>query len=138
MAEIMRTVKTILLSDMLTNKDSEFNLRTSGLSSNYLDDNVVHAYIDFLFDGAYFVTFSDVEKDIYNADPKRLAKEKYGTTDAFFVIMAMNNFREYEDMDLYTLKGIYIPSEARMTFLINLVKKKLDTGIVLMDYDEEA
>ena len=133
----MRTSKSILLSEMLTNKDNEFNLRTSGLSSNYLDDNVVHSYIDFLFDGAYFVTFSAVEKDIYNSDPKRLSKEIYGTTDAFFVIMAMNNFREYSDMDLHTLKGIYIPSEARMAFLINLVKKKLDTGIVLMDYDEE-
>ena len=137
MSNILRTEKTVKISDILTNANSQFNLRTSGLSTQDYDDNIVHAYMDYLFDGAYFVTFTDIEKSIYTEDPKRLSHALYSTTDLFFIIMAMNNFREYQDMDLFTLKGVYIPSEARMAFLTNLIDKKIQSGIVLMDYDEE-
>jgi hypothetical protein len=138
MANILRTATTVKISDMITNATSEFNLRTSGLSTQYLDDNIVHHYIDFLFDGAYFCTFTDVEKAVYNLDPKRLSKVIFGTTDLFFVIMAMNNFRDYADMDLFSLGGIYVPADARLAFLTNLIEKKIVSGMVLMDYDEEA
>lgn len=50
----------------------------------------------------------------------------------------MNNFRDYADMDLFSLWGIYVPADARLAFLTNLIEKKIVSGIVLMDYDEEA
>ena len=138
MANMLRKSTTIKLSDKIKSSTSEFNLRTSGLSTKYLEDNIVHHYMDFLFDGSYFCTFTDVEKAVYNQDPKRLSKVIFGTTDLFFIIMAMNNFRDYADMDLYSISGIYVPADARMSFLTNLIEKKIVSGMVLMDYDEEA
>lgn len=137
MSEYIRISKTVKLSDIFTDSKTQFNLRTTGLSNQDYDDNIVHHYMDYLFDGAYFVTFDNIEKAKYTGDPKKLSHVLFSTTDFFFIIMAMNNFREYADMDLYSLKGIYIPSEARMSFLQNLIERKINSGIVLMEYDDE-
>ena len=127
--------QSITVSEYISNVDTTLNIRTSGLSSDVLEDNIVDHYIEHLFDLCEVVEFEDADRAIYNKDPKRLSFDLWGTTDLFFIIMIMNDLEHYEDMDTYKINKLYVPSPTRLTFMKKLIDRKLNNNMITMDYE---
>lgn len=126
---------TVLIPEYIRAMDQSLNIRTSGMSSDPLEDNMVDHYIDHLFDLCEIHEFEDSDRPIFNKDPKRLSHHLWGTTDYYFIIMIMNDFDHYEDMDLTKIDRIYVPGISRMTFMKKLLDRKVNNNLVLMDYE---
>ena len=126
---------TISVPEYIRAMDESLNIRTSGMSSDALEDNIVDHYIEHLFDLCEVVEFEDADRPIFNKDPKRLSHDLWGTTDYFFIIMIMNDLEHYEDMDLYKINKLYVPAPSRLSFMRKLVDRKVNNNFVLMDYE---
>jgi len=116
-------VKTISELNGLFN--NTINVHNFSLSDdNPYKNNFVDIYKEELLDNCYVINFSTEEKARYNYDIKTLSYDIYGTTDLFFMIMLLNDFRDYTDMDLIGSDiKIYIPNESKKDFLLNLIYK---------------
>lgn len=127
---------TISVPEYIRAMDESFNIRTSGMSSDALEDNMIDHYIEHLFDLCEILeSFTDVEKAQWNKDPKRMSYDLWGTTDYFFVIMIMNDLDHYEDMDMYKIDKLYVPGPSRLSFLRKLVDRKINDNLIPMDYE---
>jgi hypothetical protein len=127
-------MSTVSLATIFENNKERMTIKTMSMSeTDPLEDNIVDVYIDHILDAAYFVTFTEEEKAMYNKDPKRLAHVVLGSTDYFFIIMILNEFDKPADMDLYKLKGIYIPQEHKIRFLKDLLARKLNGNLKSTD-----
>ena len=126
---MLRTDVVKSIPDYLETMTSTFNMYTSNMGEDSLDFNLIDLYIDELFNDCIRVSFDSMEKAMYNKNPKKLSHALWNTTDLFFIIQAMNDFVDFEDMDLSTRKYIYIPNETSLRFIIELTRKKINGNI---------
>lgn len=70
--------------------------------------NVFNTYVDDILDSALIKTvkFTDDEYNKYQFRPKLLAYDIYGSTDAYFIILAINRILSPKDFTSKTLKMI--------------------------------
>ena len=69
--------------------------------------NIIDDYIDELKEKCLTITLSDSEWIKYRFRPKLLANDVYGTTEAYFLILLLNNIcdiKEFYDKSLKMLK----------------------------------
>ena len=68
----------------------------------YSSDNVLYDYLEEIKSKAVDYTFSDSEYMKYKYRPKLLAYDIYGSTELYFVILAMNNTCNIKDFNKRT------------------------------------
>lgn len=84
----------------------------------YSSDNVLYDYLEEIKAKAVDYTFSDVEYMKYKYRPKLLAYDIYGSTELYFVILAMNNTCNIKDFNKKTIKMLY---KSDMSDLLNAI-----------------
>lgn len=73
----------------------------------YAQDNIIYDYIDELNERAVTLTLTDNEYVKYRYKPKLLAYDLYGSTEVYFVIMALNGMCNIKDFNKRRLKLLY-------------------------------
>lgn len=116
-------VKTIKELNELFN--NSINVHSFALSDDKpYKNNLIAIYKEELLKDCYVIDFTAEEKTKYNFDIKKLSHDIYGTTDLFFLITILNDFRDYTDMDLIGSDiKIYIPNDIKKNFILDLVYK---------------
>lgn len=84
----------------------------------YSYDNVLYDYLEEIKSKAVDYTFSDSEYMKYKYRPKLLAYDIYGSTELYFVILAMNNTCNIKDFNKRTIKMLY---KSDMSDLLNAI-----------------
>lgn len=84
----------------------------------YSSDNVLYDYLEEIKSKAVDYTFSDSEYMKYKYRPKLLAYDIYGSTELYFVILAMNNTCNIKDFNKRTIKMLYMSD---MSDLLNAI-----------------
>ena len=129
MGGVIRTGVVSSIRDYLKEMQSTLNIYTSNMGEDSLDFNLVDIYIDEMFKDCIQVSFENNERAIYNKNPKKLSHAFWGTTDLFYIIMVMNDFKDFDDCDLNSRTYIYIPNKGAMEFLMDLTRKKLNGNL---------
>ena len=84
----------------------------------YSSDNVLYDYLEEIKSKTVDYTFSDSEYMKYKYRPKLLAYDIYGSTELYFVILAMNNTCNIKDFNKRTIKMLY---KSDMSDLLNAI-----------------
>ncbi len=126
---ILRTTQVMSVRDYLKSMETTMNIYTSNLGEDELDFNLVDLFIDEMYNDCIMVEFENNERAIYNKNPKKLSHQFWGTTDLYYIVMAMNDFKDFDDCDLNSRTFIYIPNKSSMEFLLNLMKKKINGNL---------
>ena len=129
MGGMLRTGVVSSIRDYLKEMQTTLNIYTSNMGEDSLDFNLVDIYIDEMFKDCIQVSFENNERAIYNKNPKKLSHVFWGTTDFFYIIMVMNDFKDFDDCDLNSRTYIYIPNKGAMEFLMDLTRKKLNGNL---------
>lgn len=129
MGGMIRTGVVSSIRDYLKEMQTTLNIYTSNMGEDSLDFNLVDIYIDEMFKDCIQVSFENNERAIYNKNPKKLSHAFWGTTDFFYIIMVMNDFKDFDDCDLNSRTYIYIPNKGAMEFLMDLTRKKLNGNL---------
>lgn len=129
MGGMLRTGVVSSIRDYLEEMQTTLNIYTSNMGEDSLDFNLVDIYIDEMFKDCIQVSFENNERAIYNKNPKKLSHAFWGTTDLFYIIMVMNDFKDFDDCDLNSRTYIYIPNKGAMEFLMDLTRKKLNGNL---------
>lgn len=129
MGGVIRTGVVSSIRDYLEEMQTTLNIYTSNMGEDSLDFNLVDIYIDEMFKDCIQVSFENNERAIYNKNPKKLSHAFWGTTDFFYIIMVMNDFKDFDDCDLNSRTYIYIPNKGAMEFLMDLTRKKLNGNL---------
>jgi len=129
MGGVLRTGVVSSIRDYLEEMQTTLNIYTSNMGEDSLDFNLVDIYIDEMFKDCIQVSFENNERAIYNKNPKKLSHAFWGTTDLFYIIMVMNDFKDFDDCDLNSRTYIYIPNKGAMEFLMDLTRKKLNGNL---------
>ena len=66
----------------------------------YSVDNIIYSYMDELKSYRKLVSVSELEKIKYRYKPKLLAYDCYGSTEIYFVLLAINNMCNIKEFDL--------------------------------------
>ena len=82
----------------------------------YAQDNIIYDYLDELKQDAVEYELTDDEYVKYRYKPKLLAYDLYGSTEIYFVIMALNGMCNIKDFNKRKLKLLY---RSRMMELLN-------------------
>lgn len=122
---------TYTLSQFIALKDSDqityrnFSILERSLSDPnivYSINNVIYDYMDELKSYCKLVSVSDLDKIKYKYKPKLLSYEIYGSTEAYFMILAMNGMCNVKEFDLKdNIFKALSPSD--MIRLINTIHK---------------
>lgn len=72
----------------------------------YSTENVLYDYMDELSKMAVNVVMTDNEYNKYCYKPKLLSYDVYGSTELYFVILALNNMCDIKDFNIKKLKLI--------------------------------
>lgn len=110
--------QTYTLDHFITLKDSEpisyrkYSILERSITDNtlvYSIDNIIYSYMDEINEKRKIVTFEDSDVIKYRYKPKLFSYDVYGSTEIYFVILAMNGMygiKEFnlEDKMLYALK----------------------------------
>lgn len=129
MGGMLRTGVVSSIRDYLKEMQTTLNIYTSNMGEDSLDFNLVDIYIDEMFKDCIQVSFENNERAIYNKNPKKLSHAFWGTTDLYYIIMVMNDFKDFDDCDLNSRTYIYIPNKGAMEFLMDLTRKKLNGNL---------
>lgn len=129
MGGMLRTGVVSSVRDYLKEMQSTLNIYTSNMGEDSLDFNLVDIYIDEMFKDCIQVSFENNERATYNKNPKKLSHAFWGTTDLYYIIMVMNDFKDFDDCDLNSRTYIYIPNKGAMEFLMDLTRKKLNGNL---------
>lgn len=129
MGGMLRTGVVSSIRDYLEEMQTTLNIYTSNMGEDSLDFNLVDIYIDEMFKDCIQVSFENNERAIYNKNPKKLSHAFWGTTDLYYIIMVMNDFKDFDDCDLNSRTYIYIPNKGAMEFLMDLTRKKLNGNL---------
>lgn len=73
----------------------------------YAQDNVIYDYISELKKSCIQVVLSDEELIRYRYNPKRLSFDVYGSTELYFIILAVNGMCSFKDFNKKSLKLLY-------------------------------
>lgn len=66
----------------------------------YSIENVIYDYMEEIKQYRKLVAVSDIDKIKYKYKPKLLAYDIYGSTETYFIIMALNGLHNIKDFDL--------------------------------------
>jgi len=81
-------------------------------------DNIIYTYIDELKKYIVPVKLTDMELVRYKYKPKLLAFDVYGSTDLYFVIMALNGIIDVRD---FTMNTINMFKKEHMNILMSYI-----------------
>lgn len=84
----------------------------------YSSDNVLYDYLEEIKAKAIDYTFTDSEYVKYKYRPKLLAYDIYGSTELYFVILAINNTCNIKDFNKRKIKMLY---KSDMSDLLNAI-----------------
>ena len=84
----------------------------------YSSDNVLYSYLDEIKAKAVDYTFTDAEYMKYKYRPTLLAYDIYGSTELYFVILAINNTCNIKDFNKRTIKMLHVSD---MSDLLNAI-----------------
>lgn len=101
------------VSDLITY--SNFSLLETISQIDIPTENLIFDYMDELQRVAVTVRLTDRELQKYKYKPKLLSYDIYGTTEAYFVIMALNNIIDVRDFSMNRIK--MLKSETMKTLL---------------------
>lgn len=73
----------------------------------YAQDNIIYDYLPELNERTVTLTMNDNEFIKYRYKPKLLAYDLYGSTEVYFVIMALNGMCNIKDFNKKKLKLLY-------------------------------
>lgn len=93
----------IALKDMDSMTYSKYSIFEQSLtepSMVYAIDNVIYTYMDELKEQRKLVKISENERIKYAYKPKLLAYDIYGSTETYFVILAVNGMCNLKEFDL--------------------------------------
>lgn len=82
----------------------------------YAQDNIIYDYMNELLESAVEYELTDDEYVKYRYKPKLLAYDLYGSTEIYFVIMALNGMCNIKDFTKRKLKLLY---RSRLIELLN-------------------
>lgn len=108
--------KTATIEDFVACKENDemtyanFSIIAKCLESTnvqYAYNNVIYDYLDELKALAVDVVLSDKDYSKYKYKPKLLAYDIYGTTELFFVIMAVNGICNVRDFNKKKIKMLF-------------------------------
>ena len=66
----------------------------------YSVDNIIYSYMDEIKSYRKLVSVSELQKIKYRYKPKLLAYDCYGSTEIYFVLLALNNMCNIKEFDL--------------------------------------
>lgn len=99
---------------------SQFSILVKCIGKNsvvqYAQDNIIYDYLDELNESAVEYEMTDDEFVKYRYKPKLLAYDLYGSTEIYFVIMALNGMCNIKDFNKRKLKLLY---RSRLLELLN-------------------
>ncbi len=134
---IYRTTPTIKIRDYLDKMSTDYmNIYTSNLGTEELDFNIFELYKDKMFNDCIRVELERDERLLYSKDPKRLSNDLWKTPDLFFTILLMNGWEKPEDMDLTTVKYLYVPGNTILSIVTSLIQKKLNGNLPSFNPEE--
>jgi hypothetical protein len=84
----------------------------------YPTTNLLYDYIKELKSISQLVTMTDLEYIKYIYKPKLLANDVYGSSELYFVILALNNMCNIKE---FTLRKIYLLSKSNMNEILNYI-----------------
>lgn len=99
---------TYRLSDFINLKDNDeftydkyalYMQSYNGEHIIYSSDNSIYTYLDEMKDRSVIYTFSDEEFRKYQYRPKLLAYDLYGSTELYFIILALNDTCNIKDFN---------------------------------------
>lgn len=88
------------MDSMTYSKYAVFEQSLTEPSMVYAIDNVIYTYMDELKDLRKLVRISENERIKYAYKPKLLAYDIYGSTETYFVILAVNGMCNLKEFDL--------------------------------------
>ena len=95
-------------TDEMTYSNYSIKFRSSQQSNIILTaNNIIHDYMDEIKPYIQTVYFSENEYIKYKYKPKLFAYDVYGSTELFFVIMALNGICDIKDFNKRTVKALY-------------------------------
>lgn len=118
-------------SDSITYKN--FSILQKSLQDDslvYSIDNVIYDYMDEINQYKRLVGFSDMEVVKYKYKPKLFSYDVYGSTECYFVIMALNGICNVKEFDLID-HTIWALNPNDMYTIMNLISRAEKTRIAL-------
>lgn len=71
------------------------------------ENNVIYDYIKELKSNTVVLELSDIEYIRYRYNPKRLAYDIYGSTEVYFILLAVNGMCSFKDFNKKKIKVLY-------------------------------
>lgn len=102
--------KTYTIEDLITEGQGDIVTYTKFSLLEKIGDitipteNIIFDYMDEIKEAAVTVRLTDTEFHKYKYKPKLLAFDVYGTTESYFIIMALNNIIDVRDFRSKRLK----------------------------------
>lgn len=131
--------ETYTLSQFISMKDNDeityrnFSILQKSItdpSMIYSIDNVIYDYLEEMKLYRKLVTVSDQEKIKYKYKPKLLAYDIYGSTEAYFILLAMNGMCNIKEFDLLD-NTFWALSPTDMVTFLNTISKAESEYITL-------
>ncbi len=119
------------VDDLITYNN--FSLLESISGIEIPSENLIFDYMSEMKDIAVTVLLSEAELQTYKYKPKLMAYDVYGTTECYFIIMALNNIVDVRDFTLKRLKMIE-PSvlDELMGYIYEANEKLIDANREMM------
>lgn len=80
---------------------------TGEVTNIYAQNNVIYDYINEIKDRAVPVYFTDLDYIKYRYNPKRFAYDVYGSTELYFIVLAVNGMCNFKDFNKKKIKALY-------------------------------
>lgn len=84
----------------------------------YSSDNILYTYLEELKEASIEYTFTEDEYIKYKYRPKLLAYDIYGSTELYFVILAINDTCNIKDFNKRTIRILY---KSDLSILLNQI-----------------
>lgn len=131
--------ETYTLSQFISMKDNDeityrnFSILQKSITDPtmiYSIDNVIYDYLEEMKLYRKLVTVSDQEKIKYKYKPKLLSFDIYGSTEAYFILLAMNGMCNIKEFDLLD-NTFWALSPTDMVTFLNTISKAESEYITL-------
>ena len=129
---IINPAKTYNLSDFIDMKDNDnftystlavFMYSIDDKTVIYSSDNVIYHYREELKAASVPYTFTDKEYRKYAYRPKLLAYDIYGSTELYFILLAINDTCNIKDFNKRTINILYKQDLSRLLNQISLAEE---------------
>lgn len=109
--ELTQTVEDFIalgISDEMTY--SNFSVLAKCIDESsilYAQDNVIYDYLEELKSSCVTIELTDEDAIRYRYNPKRLSYQIYGSTELYFIILALNGMCSFKDFNKKHIKVLY-------------------------------